>query len=245
MKLFVQSKKAEKKDFQRRFGLPVCILVSVASSYAMYGAAVAYWTHPLKFYIFFGTGTAIFTLCAILLIRMSRVEPSSTEVDAIAWMLRNSPEPNPIWFRNAFKIAEPSLNFRVQLLEQLLPLAEPLIIQPLEDGVRGITPLQTEYLHCLQSLTENLQPRKGRLLRNEPPIPSKSLKRELEKLKNVKCPPCIVRMGTSTHVVGDGEKGCPLCTVRDVANVALENFDHRMEYHLADRTFLSFLGLYE
>lgn len=64
-------------------------------------------------------------------------------------------------------------------------------------------------------------------MRNEAPIPSKILRRELENLKNVECPSKKVGVGDFRHVVEHNYRKCPLCYIQRVAEVALERFDDK------------------
>ena len=222
--IFALMLKGERRSIRRRFNLPVCVFFSVSCMYAIYVPAVLYWSHLEKFSILFASGSFLLLVIGIILIMMSRMEPSCTAVNAIAWMIKTSSSPKPIWFEKALRIAGNTPTFQAQLLEFLLPLAEPLIIRTLEDGAQDLTSLQKEYLNCFNSLTNSLLPHAVEFWRNEVSIPSKNLRRKLEDMTNVECPPRRVQMNF-THVAEDNCRECALCYIKHMAQVALDKFD--------------------
>jgi len=216
--LFALMRKGEKKDIQLRHSLPFCTFVAVFFSYIVFAIATLFNSCPQIFYSFFIFGTFLFVVFGSILNKFSGIEPATTAVKAVAWMLQTSSSPNPAWFGKAAQIAGESQHCCAQLLELLLPLAEPLIIHTSGD-VQGTTTLQEEYLRCLQNLITKLDRREGKFWHNEAPIPSKTLRRKLEELKEVECPQ--TRDGNVRHVV----EGCPLCGIGRVAKHALERFE--------------------
>lgn len=117
--VFALMGKGEKKDVRRRFNLPFCIFAFVSCVYGLYISAALNYLHPIRFYIVFGPASALFLVVGFTLIRMSGIEPSSTAINAVAWILKTSPSPDPIWFQKVVQIARKSQNLQVQLLELL------------------------------------------------------------------------------------------------------------------------------
>jgi len=103
--LFALMRKGEKKDIQLRHSLPFCTFVAVFFSYIVFAIATLFNSCPQNFYSFFIFGTFLFVVFGSILNKFSGIEPATTAVKAVAWILQTSSSPNPAWFGKAAQIA--------------------------------------------------------------------------------------------------------------------------------------------